>query len=474
MRMPSTFAKLATGYMLFDLATYLSYLVTGERPSLSDAYVERPIFFWAYVAGILLAAIYGERAHRKIARFHRSSLKDSPGSDRLAVFFPAVRVFSDPIGYVNRHPRYLNPLSYMLIATALLVLVRVIFLPQTVPMGGGRALELTAMLTFPVFCLIVLFEEYHRGYLFQVKFLRRAHSKQKEAERAILDAELLRAKNKEQEDVMALVAHKFRGSLDRIIYNIDHENSPRVYREAVSTMRGLLDIFSLISTDTVLLRRKLLADCEGSATVADVATRSLGLALGQLLALRGAERIQQHFFAYAKRNRLVPPETRLRDWYEDHADLAEQLRREWEVSLMECLPDADLPALSRWTGERFCPLAVEGYSECRVRFAPFGTTESLLTILFTEAFTNMLKYYASASNAACSTAWRMGEDLVSVGFDNPTTANAASMVKGSGRGHDFLRLLTQKLGGDARTDRTEHAFRLTLTLPANLFWEPSP
>lgn len=467
----STFVKLTVAYFLFELATYLSYLVTGERPSLSDAYVNQPVLFWLYVAFILAAAFYGKRAHRRIARFHRSSIPDSPGSDRLAVFFPAVRVFSDPISYTNRHPRYLDPLAYLLIATALMVLARIVFLPETVPSGGGRALELTALLTFPLACLIVLFEEYHRGYLFQVRFLRRAHYKQKEAERAIHDAEVLRAMNKEQEDVMALVAHKFRGSLDRIIYNIDHENSPLVYREAVSTMRGLLDIFSLISTDTVLLRRKLLADSDGNGTVADVATRSLGLALGQLLALRGAERIQQHFLNYARRQGLVAPDTQLRHWYEEHAELGERLRRDWEASLMDCLQDADLEALERWTGERFCPLDISGYTGCRVRFAPFGTTESLLTILLTEAFTNMLKYYASAENAPSRAAWCMGEDLVAMSFTNPTTPSAAAMVKGSGRGHDFLRLLTQKLGGNAKTERAGGTFTLALTLPANLFRE---
>ncbi len=469
--MISTFAKLAIAYFLFEIATYLAFLVTGERPSLSDAYVERPVIFWLYVAAILAGAIYGKRAHRRIAKFHRSSLKDSPGSDRLAVFYPAVRVFSDPIGYTNRHPRYLNPLAYLLIAAAVMVLVRVVFLPHTVPMGGGRALELTALMTFPLFCLIVLFEEYYRGYLFQVKFLRRVSDKQKVAERAIHDAEMLRAKNKEQEDVMALVAHKFRGSLDRIIYNIDHENSPNVYREAVSTMRGLLDIFSLISTSTVLLRRKLLSDSEGTGTVADVATRSIGLALGQLLSPRGSERVQQHFLTYARRDGLVPRSTTLRDWFEEHATLAEQLRQDWEISLMEGLPHADLAALCNWIGERFFPFEIQGYTDCRVRFAPFGTTDSILTILLTEAFTNLLKYYASAENAPCRAIWTMGEDLVSMSFRNPTTANAAAMVKGSGRGHDFLRLLTQKLGGNATTERDGDTFTLVLSLPANLFTE---
>jgi hypothetical protein len=65
----------------------------------------------------------------------------------------------------------------------------------------------------------------------------------------------------------------------------------------------------------------------------------------------------------------------------------------------------------------------------------------------------------------------MDEDLVSMSFRNPTTSSAAAMVKGSGRGHDFLRLLTQKLGGNATTEREGDAFTLVLSLPANLFTE---
>jgi hypothetical protein len=141
------------------------------------------------------------------------------------------------------------------------------------------------------------------------------------------------------------------------------------------------------------------------------------------------------------------------------------------MSLMERLPDADLAALCDWIGERFFPFETQGYTACRVHFAPFGTTDSILTILLTEAFTNMPKYYASAENAPCRATWTMGEDLVSLSFRNPTTSSAAAMVKGSGRGHDFLRLLTQKLGGNATAERAEGAFTLVLTLPANLFTE---
>jgi hypothetical protein len=48
------------------------------------------------------------------------------------------------------------------------------------------------------------------------------------------------------------------------------------------------------------------------------------------------------------------------------------------------------------------------------------------------------------------------------------------MVKGSGRGHDFLRLLTEKLGGQAAAERDGDRFSLKLALPANLLAELRP
>lgn len=467
----STFTKITIGYLMMEICTYLVFLSTDSLPSLSVVFTESPILFWVYVTIVIMVAAYGRRAHHRIARIARVTLPDTPGSDRLAVMFPAIRVFSDPIRYTNRNPRYLNRFAYLMMGFASLILFRVLFLPTTIPPEGGHAMEMLTLLTIPVFCLILLFEEYYRGYLFQLSYLRRLHAKSDIAERAIHDAEMLRVKNKEQEDVMALVAHKFRGSLDRIVYNTEHENSPWVHREAVNTMRGLLDIFGMISSNTDTLRRKLRDDQAGDATLEEVAVRSLGLALGQLLSQRGSERIQQHFLYYAQRTGLAPPETRLRDWHERHRRLAEQLRRDWESSLMERLPKARLTHLCDWIGERFFPIEAQGFTESRIRFVPYGTTASFLTILLTESFTNLFKYYASLDCTPTRAWWGDTTDRIEYGLCNPTTPSAAAMVKGSGRGHDFLHLLIEKLDGTIDMTSDGCSFTLLTHLPANLLLE---
>ena len=76
----------------------------------------------------------------------------------------------------------------------------------------------------------------------------------------INNAEALAKKDKELEDMMSMFAHKFRSPLDAIIYNTNHENNPKLYIEAAQTMRGLLDVFSIISTDEKVLKNKIKAD----------------------------------------------------------------------------------------------------------------------------------------------------------------------------------------------------------------------
>lgn len=469
--MPSTFTKLAFGYLLLQVATYAAYLVSGELPSLSHTYLQRPDIFWLAVATIMIAATYARQAHRRMVELSAGSLPDTPGGDRLAVFFPALRVMTDPIRYTNRHPRYIGRIAYVMMGLAFLALMRIWLGPEKVPTGGAHTIEILSLMSVSLYCLTLLAEEYYRGYLFQARFLRRIHKRRKAAEQAIHDAEILRVRNRQHEDVMALVAHKFRGSLDRIIYNIEHDNDERIYREAVDTMRGLLDIFSLISTDAQRLRHKLQADSTGPATLAAVTTASLTLALGQLLSLHGSGRIQQHLFAYARRHALVPPETNLRAWHEEHFEVGQRLQGEFEASLMSMASDADLATLVDWCRERFFPLHLNGFGDADIHFAAHGIKASYLTIVLTEAFTNMFKYYLSDANEPATASWHTDEHLATLAFENPTTPFAAAMVKGSGRGHDFLKLLMAKLDGTLEIDATGQSFAMRLALPSALFVE---
>ena len=147
----STFTKIAVGYCLMEVATYMVFLSTNRLPSLSAMFTESPILFWVYVTTVIMAAAYGRRAHHRIARVARRALPDTPGSDRLAVMFPAIRVFSDPIRYTNRHPRYLNRLAYLMIGFASLIMLRTLLFPATIPDDGGHAMELLTLLTIPAF-----------------------------------------------------------------------------------------------------------------------------------------------------------------------------------------------------------------------------------------------------------------------------------------------------------------------------------
>lgn len=331
------------------------------------------------------------------------------------------------------------------------------------------------LLPFLLLGLLAVYREYNRENrsLFRyVRLLGRQDVRRKDRELAIERArtELALRHKQEIEDVMAMFAHKFRGPLDSVIYNSEHANNQQLYREAVRAMNGLLEIFSLVSTDATLLREKLRADTSGAGSISEVAARSLRSALAQLLSQRGSDRIQQHLLEFARRNNRVPSETTTLAWHRKHQHVAAQLRIDWESSLMNLPPDASLQNLSDWMADRFFRITITGFDQESSGFGPYGTKASLLTILFTEAFTNMIKYCAPGANAASQVCWEHRASCSMASFSNPTTQALRRASKGSGRGHQFLRLITAKVEGNVKVHIDVDLFSIEVDLPANLFW----
>lgn len=137
---------------------------------------------------------------------------------------------------------------------------------------------------------------------------------------------------KELEDMMSMFAHKFRSPLDAILYNTNHENNPKLYIEAAQSMRGLLDIFSLISTDDKILKQRIMADSIGENHLSDLFSHSLDMLLLHFLSVSGAEKIRQHYISYAKAHQLCDAGVSLKLWNEDYFELEHSLQSEWEQS----------------------------------------------------------------------------------------------------------------------------------------------
>jgi protease II len=143
---------------------------------------------------------------------------------------------------------------------------------------------------------------------------RKAKQELEKERKAKQELEKERKAKQELENIMGMIAHKFRGSIQSLSYNVEHENQPNLSLESIQTMRGLLDIFSTISTREDTLREKLVQDKEGEGTVLAVLEKSLSLALADLLTVSNKNKILQHYLAYAKRNKGVEASVTPRQW----------------------------------------------------------------------------------------------------------------------------------------------------------------
>jgi TPR repeat protein/signal transduction histidine kinase len=293
---------------------------------------------------------------------------------------------------------------------------------------------------------------------------------------AIEQAEELENKNKqlqkakdELEEMMSMFAHKFRSPLDAIIYNTTHENQVKLYTEAAQTMRGLLNIFSIISTDAQILKDKIQQDRQGNGRIATVFSKTLDMILLHLLSVSGAEKIQQHYLAYAKVHGLCDAQVSYKTWCEEHFELEQQLQAEWEQSYAELLKQsAPLEQRQAWLAQHFFTLELKGFERTDIQFKEYGVTESFLTIILNEIVVNAFKYYTSESKQPVVVEWSQRESYQVLICRNPSIRSERTIIKGSHKGHAFLSTLARKTGSQFTKPLPQDDFVVEFGLPDDL------
>jgi len=263
---------------------------------------------------------------------------------------------------------------------------------------------------------------------------------------------VIKEKNKELiekeidlEDMMSMFAHKFRSPLDAIIYNTTHDNQVKLYTEAAQTMRGLLNIFSIISTDAEILKDKIKQDRQGSGRLATVFSKTLDMILLHLLSASGAEKIQQHYMAYAKAHGQCEEQVSYKTWCEDYFELEQALQAEWEQSFALLLnQSASLEQRLVWLEQHFFKLELVGFEHAEFQFKEYGVTESFITIVLNEILVNAFKYYSSASKQSVIVEWTELKGYQVLICRNPSIRSERTIIKGSHKGHSFLSALARK------------------------------
>ncbi|MEQ1546523.1 tetratricopeptide repeat protein [Methyloglobulus sp.] len=279
----------------------------------------------------------------------------------------------------------------------------------------------------------------------------------------------LHEKDRELEDMMSMFAHKFRSPLDAIIYNTTHDNQVKLYAEAAQTMRGLLDIFSMISTDDDILKTKIKQDSQGTGRLITVFGKTLDTVLLHLLSKSGTEKIQQHYMAYAKAHGQCDEQVGYKTWCEDYFDLEQRLQAEWEQSFAQLLnQSATLEQRLVWLEQRYFKLELIGFDRADIQFKEYGATESFLTILLNEILVNAFKYYSSASKQAVVLEWAEREGYQMLICRNPSIRSERTTIKGSHKGHTFLSALARKTGSAFTKPTPQDDFVVEFGIPDEL------
>ena len=296
----------------------------------------------------------------------------------------------------------------------------------------------------------------------------------KSAHEALLDIEKIikikeqKKSQQELEDIMSMFAHKFRGPLRSIRNNMEYNSPKQATLESVQTMSGLINIFSVISTDAQILCKQLQQDQQGHSNLLTVLNKSLALAIEQLLSIDNIDIISQHYFNYAKKTGQVSMTTTSDEWEENYLVLEKKLQASW-LNDFKQLANSDLENLTNWIEKRFFPLELLGFNDNMICFEYYKAKESTLLIVMTEIILNAVKYYSSQTNETIKLAWQRNQDFYCLICENPSTREEREITKGSYKGHIFLNIIAQKLKGQFPDPVLNNPYHVEWWVPVHLF-----
>ena len=289
---------------------------------------------------------------------------------------------------------------------------------------------------------------------------------------AAIELSIEREKREISENLMAMFAHKFRGPVDSIIFNTEHQHDERLYIEAARTMNGLLEIFSVVSTTPDKLGASLSADKEGNGSPMQALIQSLTLALMQLLSQRNRRRMSPHYLAYAKAHEEAPSDLRLSAWCDEDewGNVESRLQKEWECGIGALAINAKLENLTEWMGQHLVRFEANGFNESGIRFASYGSKASLLIVILTEFIVNAIKHSSPQPSSVVKISLHESDDFVELRCENRSSFDSRTREasKGNGRGQKFLRLIADHMGGEFVVNVLQDNSNVSMLIPTRL------
>ena len=121
-----------------------------------------------------------------------------------------------------------------------------------------------------------------------------------------------------------------------------------------------------------------------------------------------------------------------------------------------------------WCESHVFPVKISGVNEFGFVGKSFGPRESLWVIILTELFVNAIKHFDIASGCPLAISWSKDDEWAEFSCTNPSTFESRNRSRGTGRGHQFLRLIAEKVDGEfvapGTTDVAVTVFRVPTIL----------
>lgn len=278
----------------------------------------------------------------------------------------------------------------------------------------------------------------------------------------------LEEKNSELNNLVAMFAHNFLGTLQCIRSNAEHDNNPRIHLKTVKMMGGALTTFSILSANDDKLVEQLKQDIDGEINLQQNLANNLALAISQLLGKTNRDKIVNLYLHRLIKTGQIEIDTtsEVLRTNKDYRTKWQALQHQWEDEFNALFSEnVDLPRLLKWIANNFCPIDIIGFDSYKITVKEYGITDSIFLTIFMEIFVNAFKYMDANSNAPLIVKLFEEDQRLKLVCENPSCKQSG---RGTHKGMDFLKTIAKKLGGQFVAESTDTSFKTTFTIPAEL------
>jgi TPR repeat protein len=289
-----------------------------------------------------------------------------------------------------------------------------------------------------------------------------------QAEQLIIKNQELEEKNKELNNLVAMFAHNFLGTLQCIRSNAEHDNNPNVHLKTVKMMGGALTAFSILSADDDKLVERLKQDNTGETNLQQNLANNLALAISQLLAKTNKDKIVNLYLNHLRKTQQIEAEITSEELRanREYRKKWQALQHQWEDEFNALFSEnAELPLLQKWITDNFFPIEITGFGSHNISFKEFGITDSIFLTVFMEIFVNAFKYIDVNASAPLTLKFCEEDRHYKLICENPSLQETG---RGTHKGMDFLKTIAKKLDGQFITESTENSFKATFSIPIEL------